>query len=203
MTDEAISHEEFVEMIPKVFNKLEHTSDFLDTLLFWINSQVDHVQNTVQSFYIAEVVNRELTHLDDQLKQKNIRVVIHIAANATAYADPNSIRIVIHNFFTNAIKFSNRDSIVEITSYIQDNGLLLFALKDNGIGMTEEYLNNLFKSQVISHAGTANEIGTGMGLLFCKDLIEKQNGKIWAKSSVGVGTELGFELPAGENNPAK
>ncbi len=197
MTTDSITHEEFAEMIPKVFGKLEHTSDFLDTLLFWINSQVDNTGNTAKSFDIADLVTRELMSLDDQLKHKSISTIINIAPDTTAFADPNSTRIVIHNFLTNAIKFSNWDGTIEITSYVQDDEWVIFTLKDNGVGMTEAYLENLFKSQVISATGTDNETGTGMGLLFCKDLIEKQKGKIWAKSSLGVGSELGFGLMVG------
>ncbi|MDB5032490.1 HAMP domain-containing sensor histidine kinase, partial [Mucilaginibacter sp.] len=197
MTDDAITREEFIEMTPRVFNTLEHTSDFLDTLLFWINSQVDRTENTIKSFYIDDLITRELVHMEDKLKQKNISVHVKMATDAIAFADPNATRIVIHNFLTNAIKFSNRNDIIEATSYVQD-AEVIFCLKDNGVGMSDEFLNTLFKSQVNSSNGTENESGTGMGLLFCKDLIEKHNGKIWAKSSLGVGTELCFSLPVGD-----
>ncbi|WP_299497966.1 tetratricopeptide repeat-containing sensor histidine kinase [Mucilaginibacter sp.] len=199
MTDDAITSEEFIEMTPKVFSTLEHTSDFLDTLLFWINSQVDRSENTIKSFYIDDLITRELVHMEDKLKQKNISVHVKMATDAIALADPNAIRIVIHNFLTNAIKFSNRNGIIEATSYVQD-AEIMFCLKDNGVGMSDEFLNTLFKSQVNSSKGTENESGTGMGLMFCKDLIEKHNGKIWAKSTLGVGTELCFSLPVGDNS---
>ncbi|MES2377454.1 MAG: tetratricopeptide repeat-containing sensor histidine kinase [Bacteroidota bacterium] len=196
MIDTSITTQEFIDMTPKVFNTLEHTSDFLDTLLFWINSQVDMAEDKTTSFALADIVNRELLHLEDKLKQKNITTRINIAADAIALADPNSVRIVVHNFLTNAIKFSNRDGVIEISSWLEGDGAM-FCLKDYGVGMTTEYLNTLFKSQVTSNTGTENESGTGMGLLFCKDLIEKQNGTIWAKSNLGAGTELCFRLPAG------
>lgn len=198
MTDDSITREEFVEMVPRVFITLEHSSDFLDTLLFWTNSQVDTTGNTIKSFYIEDLVSRELIHLEDSIKHKNINIIVTIAPGTIALADPNSIRIVIHNFLTNAIKFSNRGGVIEIAAQQQDSEWIIFTLKDNGVGMSKEYQENLFKSQVISAVGTENEIGTGMGLLFCKDLIEKYKGKIWAKSSLGVGTELCFLLPVGE-----
>ncbi|MBC7399979.1 MAG: tetratricopeptide repeat-containing sensor histidine kinase [Mucilaginibacter sp.] len=197
MIDTSITTEEFTAMAPKVFNTLEHTSDFLDTLLFWINSQVDLAENKTTNFALTDIVNRELAHLDDKLKQKNITTQINIAADAIAFADPNSVRIVIHNFLTNAIKFSKRDGVIEISAWLEGDEGVAFCLKDYGVGMTTEYLNTLFKSQVTSAIGTENESGTGMGLLFCKDLIENQKGKIWAKSNLGAGTELCFMLPAG------
>jgi signal transduction histidine kinase len=202
MIDTSISTEEFIAMTPKVFNTLEHTSDFLDTLLFWINSQVDLAEDRTTNFGLIDIVNRELLHLEDKLKQKNITTKINVATDAVAHADPNSVRIVVHNFLTNAIKFSNRDGIIEISAWLEGDESVVFCLKDYGVGMTTEYLNTLFKSQVTSATGTENESGTGMGLLFCKDLIEKQKGRIWAKSNLGAGTELCFMLPAGHTTPA-
>jgi signal transduction histidine kinase/tetratricopeptide (TPR) repeat protein len=196
MTDASISTEDFIAMTPKVFGTLEHTSDFLDTLLFWINSQVANTQNTTTNFSIDGLVARELKYLEEKLQQKNITVSLDVAADLIAFADPNSVRIVIHNFLTNAIKFSNRNGRIEILAQLKNNEVI-FCLKDHGIGMTADYLGTLFKSQVISSAGTENESGTGMGLLFCKDLIEKQHGRIWANSAPGAGTELCFSLPAG------
>ena len=198
MTDENLSGEEFVAMTPKVLNKLENTSDFLDTLLFWINSQVDGTSDKTINFSLAGLVSRELQHLEDKLRQKKIYVKQDIAPDVIAFADPNSVGIVIHNFLTNAIKFSNRDSTIEIYAGVE-NKEVNFCLKDHGIGMSADYLESLFKSHVNSVSGTENEIGTGMGLLFCKDLIEKQKGRIWAKSTLGAGTELCFTLPLGSN----
>ncbi|GAA4093415.1 tetratricopeptide repeat-containing sensor histidine kinase [Mucilaginibacter panaciglaebae] len=196
MTDENLTGDEFVKMTPKVFTKLENTSDFLDTLLFWINSQVDGTKNKTVSFSFADLVSRELKHLEDKLQQKNLSIQQNISPDAIALADPSSVRIVIHNFLTNAIKFSKRDGVIEVSARVE-NEELNFCLKDHGIGMSAEYLNTLFKSHVNSSAGTENESGTGMGLLFCKDLIEKQKGKIWAESVLGTGTKLCFTLPLG------
>ncbi|MFD0751246.1 tetratricopeptide repeat protein [Mucilaginibacter calamicampi] len=194
MIDKSITHTEFVEMTPTVFNKLEHTSDFLDTLLFWINSQVDTTDANIKAFKILEVVHKELTHLEDKIAQKDLDIKVTIDTDVTAFADPNSIRIVIHNFLTNAIKFSNRGGVIEISAFEKNNGMF-FCIKDNGIGMSEEHLANLFKSRVSSLQGTENESGTGMGLLFCKDLIEKYGGKIWVESELDIGTKLCFDLP--------
>lgn len=200
MTDDGISHKEFIEMVPKVFNTLENSSDFLDTLLFWINSQVDASNRAFKSFEIADLVHRELMHLEDQLREKDLLVHVDIAPDAVAFADPNSTRIVIHNLFTNAIKFSKRGGVIDVFSKLEKNGKVYFCLADHGIGMSADYVNNLFKTQVQSVLGTESEKGTGMGLFFCKDLIEKNNGTIWAESTPGEGTRMCFELPLGEVN---
>jgi signal transduction histidine kinase len=196
MTAKGISHDEFIEMAPRVFTQLEYTSDFLDTLLFWINSQVDDTKQTIKSFCLSDVVAYELNLLDEQFRAKDITPLNTVTAGSIVLADPNSIRIVIHNFMTNAIKFSHPGSIIEISAYPANKKEVALTVTDQGIGMSEKQLNSLFKNKVVSRPGTNHEIGTGMGLIFCKDLIEKYNGRIWAKSTPGESTELGFALPA-------
>jgi len=195
MTDKDITHNEFIEMIPVVFRKLEYTSDFLDTLLFWINSQVDNVEDTTKSFCLCDIVKIEQANMEDQFKQKNITPINLVSSGHIVLADPNSIRIVIHNFLTNAIKFSHFNSTIEIAAQIIEDKVI-FTVTDHGIGMSKEQLDRLFIGKVTSNFGTMNESGTGMGLIFCKDLIEKYNGHIWAKSQLNKGTELGFSLAA-------
>ena len=105
MTAKGISHDEFIEMAPRVFTQLEYTSDFLDTLLFWINSQVDDTKQTIKSFCLCDLVAFELNLLDEQFRAKDITPFNTVTEGSVVLADPNSIRIVIHNFLTNAIKF--------------------------------------------------------------------------------------------------
>ncbi|WP_426668611.1 tetratricopeptide repeat-containing sensor histidine kinase [Mucilaginibacter sp. McL0603] len=197
LVDDTISHEQFLEMIPQSLKKLEYTSDFLDTLLFWINSQMENFDSSAKSFPIKDVVSYEVSNYHEQALEKGIRLVDKVSKNMTVAADPNSVRIVTRNLITNAIKFSRRDDTITITAHYQDDNYLLLSIKDTGVGMSEKQLNKLFKSKVDSGTGTNNESGTGMGLLFCKDLIEKCNGKIWVESTLGQGTEFFFTLPVG------
>ena len=195
MTNDNITAEEFAEMIPKVFNKLEHISDFLDTLLFWINTQVGKQNDNVKNFAIHTLVARETEVLEEALKNKELQLKTDLAPGTSGFADPNAIRIVIHNLLTNAIKFSNRGGQITITAVNGSENQLIFCITDEGVGMDDECLAGLFKTQVNSHAGTENEMGTGMGLLFCRDLVQKNGGKIWAESRLDNGTTMCFELP--------
>ncbi|MDF2434057.1 MAG: hypothetical protein JWP44_3688 [Mucilaginibacter sp.] len=203
LQDETISHEQMLEMIPNVLKKLEYTSDFLDTLLFWINSQMDNFESSAKSFYIKDIVSYEAESYQEQAAIKGINLVDNVSYDLVASADPNSIRIVIRNLITNAIKFSEENDIIEITSAQQDDQNLIITVKDTGVGMNDEQLNKLFKSKVNSKTGTNNESGTGMGMLFCKDLIEKCSGKIWVTSQQGKGTEFSFTLPTGMSTEAR
>ena len=197
LEDDSITHEQFLEMIPQALKKLEYTSDFLDTLLFWINSQMDNFESSTKSFTIKEVATFEVQNYIEQAAGKGIKLVDEVPDSLNVAADPNSIRIVIRNLITNAIKFSRKNDTIVVSAHQRDDNYVLLSVKDNGVGMSSKQLNKLFKSKVDSGAGTNNETGTGMGLLFCKDLIEKCNGKIWVQSEEGYGTEFFFTLPLG------
>ncbi|MGZ3811928.1 MAG: tetratricopeptide repeat-containing sensor histidine kinase [Mucilaginibacter sp.] len=197
LEDRDVTNEQFLDMIPHALRKLELTSDFLDTLLFWINSQMDDFNDSSKSFCIKEVVSIEINNYQEQAAEKGIKLIDNVEDDITVFADPNSIRIVIRNLITNAIKFSNKHDTIKITASRHDVDHILLSLKDTGTGMPEKQLNKLFKSKVESHTGTNNESGTGIGLLFCKDLIEKCHGTIWVQSEPGHGTEFFFTLPIG------
>ena len=197
LQDETISHEQMLDMIPGVLKKLEYTSDFLDTLLFWINSQMENFENSVKNFHIKNISAFETEAYQEQAASKGIKLIDNVPGDLVALADPNSVRIVIRNLITNAIKFSKENDIVEIIATRHNVDNLIITVSDTGTGMTEEQAGKLFKSKVNSKTGTNNETGTGMGLLFCKDLVEKCNGKIWVTSKQGEGTKFSFTVPVG------
>ncbi|MFB9842695.1 tetratricopeptide repeat-containing sensor histidine kinase [Mucilaginibacter ginsenosidivorans] len=195
LEDESITHEQFLSMIPQALKKLEYTSDFLDTLLFWINSQMENFNSSTKSFTLKEIAAFEVQNYQEQAAEKGIKLLDSVPESMAVTADPNSIRIVIRNLITNAIKFSRKDDTIQVTAHRHEDNFILLSVKDTGVGMSEKQLNKLFRSKVDSGTGTNNESGTGMGLLFCKDLIEKCNGKIWVESVQGSGTEFFFTLP--------
>lgn len=197
LQDETISHEQLLDMIPGVLKKLEYTSDFLDTLLFWINSQMENFEHSAKNFCVKDIVSYEVESYFEQAKLKGITLIDNVPPDVVASADPNSIRIVIRNLITNAIKFSKQDDIIEISAIQQDDHNYIISVKDTGMGMSEDQLSKLFKSKVNSNTGTNNESGTGMGMLFCKDLVEKCSGRIWVTSKQGQGTKFSFTIPAG------
>jgi two-component system sensor histidine kinase/response regulator len=195
LQDDSISHQEMLDLIPTVLKKLEYTSDFLDTLLFWINSQMENFNSSEKSFSVKELLLKEMDNCEDQALQKGINLIPNIPDKLIAVADIDSIRIVVRNILTNAIKFSKEGDVIEVAAK-KDNGKIIISVKDTGEGMTDDKLLKLFKSRVDSKNGTHNEPGTGMGLLFCKDLIEKCNGEIWAESERGKGSTFSFTVPA-------
>ncbi|MDN3579431.1 tetratricopeptide repeat-containing sensor histidine kinase [Mucilaginibacter flavus] len=196
LQDDSISHQELLEMIPNVLKKLEYTSDFLDTLLFWINSQMENFDSSVKKFSIKELVHLEIGSYHEQASLKGITLIDNIPDGLMAWADPNSIRIVIRNLITNALKFSTVDDTVEISAWQEEGQRIVVQVKDTGVGMSPDLRDKLFKGKVNSKTGTKNESGTGMGMLFCKDLVERCHGTIWVTSQPGIGTEFMFTIPA-------
>ncbi|HTI57367.1 tetratricopeptide repeat-containing sensor histidine kinase [Mucilaginibacter sp.] len=197
LQDDSISHEEMLSMIPDVLKKLDYTSDFLDTLLFWINSQMENFDRAAKCFPVKEIVARETEHYYEQAQGKGITLIDSVPQELNACADPDSVRIVVRNLITNAIKFSRDKDVIEVSAK-RDGDNVLISIKDTGEGMTAEQSKKLFKSKVNSKTGTHNESGTGMGLLFCKDLIEKSNGTIWVTSKPGKGSNFFFTLPSAD-----
>jgi len=203
LQDDTISHQQLLDMIPGVLKKLEYTSDFLDTLLFWINSQMENFESSAKSFYVKDIVAFEVESYHEQAGLKGINLIDSVDDDIIASADPNSIRIVIRNLITNAIKFSSENDTIEISAKRQDEQNYVITVSDTGTGMSDEHLNKLFKSKVNSKAGTNNESGTGMGMLFCKDLVEKCSGRIWVTSEQGQGTSFSFTVPLGVINESR
>jgi hypothetical protein len=102
---------------------------------------------------------------------------------------------IFRNLVSNAIKFTNQKGKIEI-SFIQSDSDLKILIADNGVGIAKERLSNLFDiSHYQSTAGTAKEFGSGLGLLVCKEFIEKHGGKIWVESEIGIGSKFYFNMP--------
>ncbi|GAC1312890.1 MAG: hypothetical protein NVSMB24_35290 [Mucilaginibacter sp.] len=199
LQDDSISHEELLDMIPSVIKKLEYTSGFLDTLLYWVNSQMENFHIAVKSFCIAETINNVMQSLQVQILQKDIIAIKNIPDKLIGVADPDSVSIVLRNLITNSIKFCDAKDKITVSASQEDQNILI-RVCDTGTGMTVQQAKKLFTGKVSSKSGTRMESGTGMGLLFCKDLVEKWNGKIFATSILGTGTEFSFTVPLGNNS---
>jgi len=194
LQDDSISHEEMLQLIPVVIKRLEYTSDFLDTLLFWINSQMENFEHAHKNFAVANVINKVARHLEEQVQNKGIELEIDAPAGLIAKADPDSVGIVIRNLITNAIKFCDKGDTIKIIAEPENDNILI-TVQDSGTGMSPEQAGQLFKNRVESQIGTRQESGTGMGLLFCKDLVDKSGGRIWVTSQQGKGSAFFFTVP--------
>jgi len=127
-------------------------------------------------------------------QNKNIDVKIDIQEDNTVYADPDMLNTIIRNLLSNTIKYTH-EGWIRITGNESKDGTI-FPVEDNGIGIDKKNQKKLFNiTQHISTKGTNQEEGTGLGLLLCKEFVEKHNGTIWIESEPGKGSKFHVFFP--------
>jgi len=140
------------------------------------------------------LVRDTLLFLENIASKKSIKIINNADDLSLIVGDRTMISSVLQNLISNSIKFTKRNGNIFINSEEKDDKIIVH-IKDTGIGISKENLNKLFKlDEHVTTIGTANESGTGLGLILCKELLEKNNGKIWVESIEGLGTTFSFSL---------
>lgn len=176
-------------------NSSQHAMKLLLNLFEWAQLQTRRLVLNPEYFEMVSLVNEvaELTGISAQ--QKNISISSNLPHNATVFADKSMISTVLRNLVSNAIKFTHLGGKIVITVE-QKKKELIISVSDTGIGISNEVLEKLFLlNETVSMLGTNNEKGTGLGLILCKEFVEKNKGKIWVESEVGKGSVFYFTLP--------
>lgn len=190
----AVSAEDMPKHIRELKDRFNHTRTLLNNLLDWTLLQMDKLNLQAAKIDLHKIVDENIELLSS-LQEKQIQLNNTIPENFFAFADSNTVNLVIRNLMTNAMKFTNEGGEVKINGEDKGNELLV-SVKDNGIGIQPEVLAILFdKTAPYTTRGTANEKGTGLGLILCKEFVEKNGGKIWVESGKGTGSTFYFTLP--------
>jgi PAS domain S-box-containing protein len=186
-------------------NAARSTYALLENLLEWSRSQMGSIVYTPARNDITKIIDNCVSFLQVQAKVKDINITTSIlTTECYVNCDANMVLTVIRNLISNAIKFSFYDSIIEITvmdfvsdNSISDNNYIQVSVKDSGTGISQENIDKLFKvDKKVVMKGTNQETGTGLGLILCKEFIDKHsNCKIWVESELGKGTTFLFTLP--------
>ncbi len=176
----------------------------LENLLEWSRIQRGVTQFNLDICNVNYIVKQNIHIQLEVARQKEIELINNIPDNIYAQIDVSMINIVIRNLMSNSIKFTPRGGKIEISAKPTKsnlvNQLLEISIKDNGIGMNEKIKNNLFKiDEKVSRPGTENEPSTGLGLLLCKEFVEKHDGEIWVESKEGEGSTFFFTIPQYSN----
>ncbi|RZK43039.1 MAG: GHKL domain-containing protein [Pedobacter sp.] len=193
-----ITDEEFRKLAPTLSKDIIYTTDLLENILHWSRSQLKGFGIKKETFNLRNLIINEINYHLPAAYLKKINVIHDVFPGETVYADMLMIQIVFRNILNNAIKFCNEGCTIHITASYQKNQTMLVCIRDNGIGITEEILAKLFKGENISTRGTSNEKGTGLGLLVCKDFVERNDGEITVTSKEGEGSKFCIYLPVGE-----
>ncbi|MEJ7645039.1 MAG: tetratricopeptide repeat-containing sensor histidine kinase [Chryseolinea sp.] len=190
----ALTTEELPKHIRELKVRFNHTRTLLNNLLDWTLLQMDKLNLQAAKIDIFHIVEENIQLLIS-VQSKDIRLINEVPPNAIGFADSNTINLVIRNLMTNSIKFTNDGGIVKISGQEKPSEWLI-SVADNGVGMPNEVLKMLFdKTAPYTTRGTANEKGTGLGLILCKEFVEKNGGKIWVESEEGKGSTFHFTLP--------
>ncbi len=178
----------------------KNTLILLDNLLNWAKSQTGRIAFKPQKLTLASIISESIELSKAVAMEKGISLAHKEADNMEAYADKEMLEIVLRNLISNAIKFTKSGGHISVLSK-KEQSQVEIAVSDNGVGMSEETINKLFSIEA-NHTtkGTADERGSGLGLILCKELVEKQGGRIWVKSELGKGSVFKFSLPLNKSN---
>ena len=191
----ALSQVEFAESAQGLNLQLSNVNTMLENVLNWSVSQMGGMNPVIEKIALLPIIEEEIQLFKPVSDIKQIRVDNQTLPQSNLLADKNHLTIIIRNLLQNAIKFTNFGGNITF-SYTEKAGIGKIEVKDNGLGMTKEKLENLFQfKKQISSSGTAQEQGTGLGLILVKDLVEINNGKIVVKSELEKGTIFEVSLP--------
>ncbi len=204
MTDETLdlSLDEMKRFSAELNKSAHHTYNLLESLLDWSQMKRGLVVCNPRPLSLSKVIRESVLVLEEPAHQKSIELELNLDAATFIVADLHMFQTIIRNLTSNAIKFTVSGGNVEISALRIDN-LIQITVKDTGIGMSETMRNNLFRLDVnTKRPGTAGELSAGLGLLLCRDFVEKMGGEIVVESVVNEGSTFRFTVPVFiEKNP--
>ncbi|MBX2896685.1 MAG: tetratricopeptide repeat protein [Cyclobacteriaceae bacterium] len=194
MERDNVSREEFSNLTKELRTQFNHTRTLINNLLDWALFQMDKLKIQPEKIELSGLVNENFNLLSS-MHLKEMKLVNKVPANTYGWGDLNMVNLVLRNLILNAIKFSKAGGDIEISATEKD-GFITMAIRDFGVGIQPEVQKILFeKTMGYSTRGTANEKGTGLGLILCKEFVEKNGGTIWLESEAGKGSTFYFTLP--------
>jgi signal transduction histidine kinase len=193
---ETLTKEEIKMLSGDVDKSLKNLFALLENLLEWARSQTGNIDFKASAFDMSAMLKENQELLTPLAQKKNITIVNDSEENLSVTAHRHSINTVVRNLISNAIKFTPvGGEVVLSTSRVNKHIQIMVA--DNGVGMGKESMKRLFKlGTKVSTLGTSQEKGTGLGLILCKDFVEKNGGTIGVESVEGKGSKFYFTVPA-------
>jgi len=183
--------DEYSQHILKMANK---GYNLLKNILIWSKSQTGSLKVRPTPINLQSLVRRNIELQEEKAKAKNIKFFSHVDENVSVFADLNMLDTVIRNLVSNAVKFTLPGGEIKIYSKKVDN-LIEISIADNGVGIKAKDIEKLFRIDMVhTTTGTAEEQGNGLGLILCKEFVEKNGGSLSVKSEVGKGTTFSVRM---------
>ena len=195
--DEDFSKAELTEYGKSLHESASNLFKLIENLLEWAQMQRGSIRFTPLELNLIVITLRNIETIKYRAAQKGITLINEILITEKVYADEKMIDTIFRNLLSNAVKFTRRDGKVILKAKKSKNAMLEISVSDTGVGMSEEKIKKLFKiDEMVSSKGTEGEPSTGLGLLLCKEFIEKHGGRIWVDSEEGRGSTFTFSLPS-------
>ncbi len=186
------SIDEIEEYVNIINNSTQNTYNLLIDILTWVKANSGKIPYEPQILGCNDICEEVIENLNLAAKIKNIKIIPPELNEIILFADKNLLEAVLRNLISNAIKFTHEGGNVQISIKADDSNASI-TVSDNGVGMTDETIKKIFDiSQTYTTKGTAEENGTGFGLLLCQEFIELNGGKIWIESELGKGSHINF-----------
>ncbi len=192
---ESYSPEKIKVYILNMNKSSKSLANLLENLLNWSRAQLGTIEYKPEKLNLYDVVQEVLSPLWGNAEKKDVSISTDLDENLHVNADKNMIALVIRNLVSNAIKFTQHGGNIQLQANL-NNSQVEIEVQDSGIGIPDEDIPKLFRIDVQhTTTGTDNEQGTGIGLILCKEFVEKHGGKIWAESEQGKGSKFKFTVP--------
>ncbi|MEP2132581.1 MAG: tetratricopeptide repeat-containing sensor histidine kinase, partial [Algoriphagus sp.] len=199
LTDGHLDQEEFDILIQNLKKDVDSVYFTLNNTLKWSLTQMEGFNLQKVNFNLAILVNSTLSLIEPQLKEKSIEIDdTSLLTDIEVFADRDLIEVVIRNILNNAIKFSKAGDVIKISAELE-NDMIVWCVKDRGIGMKDEQIKKLLSSEYVisdSKRGTQMEKGSGLGLQICKEFTRRNGGELSITSREGEGTKVCVRIPA-------
>ena len=177
----------------KLFNLLEN-------LLEWSRIQQGLIPFVPVNLELSQLIMDSTEIMLENANKKEINLSIDIPDNCIVFADKNMLQTIVRNLVSNAVKFTVKGGKINITAKSLSTDTIEVSINDTGIGMNKEFIENIFRIDTdTTRKGTEGESSTGLGLLLCKEFVEKNGGKIWAESEEGKVSIFKFSLTLSNN----
>lgn len=192
-----MSYSEIKEFTLHLNQSLTGVFRLIENLLQWSRVQTGRMEFNPEVFNLNDLLDETFELYKANVNNKSINLERNVPADVNVYGDRYMIETVLRNLLSNAIKFTSPKGNVGIkVCSLQNNDKVEIKVSDNGIGIPNEDIPKLFKiDETLTTEGTLNEKGTGLGLVLCKEFVEKNGGEIWVESKIGRGSHFIFTLP--------
>jgi len=194
----SLSIEDIREHAVSVDKSARNVYKLLENLLEWSQLQGGRVKYSPECIFFYKLVESCVRTYVDTARQKDIEIKVHISKSLMVYGDQRMLRSLLGNLISNALKFSKNGGLVEIFAEKSSKKQVLVKVSDTGSGMDRDTLKKLFRidKKIQPNSDVTGEPSSGLGLILCKEFVEKHKGKIWAETQPGEGSTFYFTLPA-------